>query len=212
MAEINLERKSGGASVWIAVAFLALAIAIGWILLSDRSGVDDFALTDSATGSTSVASTEAAGSVDTRLAPEVDAYLTWNEQGRADSAVSLDHTYTATGIRRLAAALTSIANAPEGAQVERELTMIRGHADSLERSTASSAHANQARSAFISLSGLMVAMQASRFPDAEREATAVREAAQALSPTTPLLEQRSEVRSFFDRAADGVRAMTAPAR
>ena len=208
MADIDIERDGRGVSLWVAIALLALAISIGWLLISNPTGEANVAELDSIDNPASAASQDEAGTVERSFASEVNSFLTWNEDHRAADTMGVDHRYTAEGIRHLASALGALAAAGEGARVESEMTALRNYADTLEQDRASTTHARQARAAFVSLGGLMSAMQQSRFPDLAPTMADVRGAAAAVDVTRPLLEQRTTVKEFFDRAAAAVRRMS----
>lgn len=208
MADINIERDGRGVSLWVAVALLALALFIGWILISNPAGSPAVGELDSISNPTLAASEEGAGSVERRFAPEVSTFLKWNDNHRASDTMSLDHQYAAAGIRHLASAVGALAAAGEGARVEEEMLALRNYADTLEQNPASMAHARQARAAFVSLGGLMSAMQQNRFPDLATEMAAVRSAAAAVDANRPLPDQGTTARQFFDSAALAVQRMS----
>lgn len=201
MAEINVERKQSRTGVWVAAALIVLVLVVWWMLRSDRA--DDMlgAVTDS-----SAAVAPAAGAATDSAAPAVQAFLSWSEN-RADSAMALDHQYTVTGIRHLTEALGAIAGQAQAARVREDLALLRSRADTLQRNPTSTQHADQARVMFRSLSGLMAAMQQERFPDLADEVKAVEDAAEAVRADRLLLDQRTQVRNFFDRSAVVVRQM-----
>lgn len=212
MAEINIERKQSRTGVWIVAVLLLLALGAWW---ATRSNVDTDSLAasaDSVLDGAAATVSEAAGTVTdsaglSNLPANVQSYLRWADQARGSGAMSTDHAYTANGIRQLAAALGDISSSGQGAQVSSELTAIRNRADTLERNPTSTAHAGQARVMFLSLAGLMAAMQQERFPNLGDDALAVTRAAEAVRDDRQLLEQGSEVRAFFDRSATVVRRM-----
>ena len=210
MAEINIERKEGRSGLWIVLALILLGLGAWWWLRSDSTGYDLVAVADIVTGGavSSVAGGTVADTAGGRnLPPAVQSYLTWTNQQRADTTMSMDHRYTANGIRQLAEALNALAVPGGGAQVQNELQMLRSRADSLEQNPQASTHANTVRAMFRTLSGLMTAMQQQRFPDLAEPAQGVNQAAEAVRADRPLLEQRTAVRNFFDRAGTVVQRM-----
>ena len=213
MAEINLEKKRSRTGLWIVAVLLLLALGAWWASRSDLPGDSIAGAADSLMEGAANTVSEAAGAVTgdsagtARLPANVQSYLRWTDERRTDTAMSLDHRYTANGIRQLAAALQDIATTGQGARVSDELRTLRSRADTLEQNPTSTAHAGQVRAIFRSLGGLMAAMQQERFPALGEEATAVTRAAEAVRADRQLLQQRSEVKEFFDRSANVVRRM-----
>ena len=68
MAEINIERDGKGVSLWVAIALLALAVFIAWLLLSNPSGDATVGDLDSI-GNPITAESEDAGTVEEALPP-----------------------------------------------------------------------------------------------------------------------------------------------
>ena len=213
MAEINIERKKSHAGLWIAAVLVLLALGAWWATRSDMSGDSLVAGADSIAEGAATTVSEAAGALTNdsagraRLPANVQSYLRWSDERRADTTMSLDHRYTANGIRQLAAALQDLATPGQGAQVTDELARLRNRADTLEQNPSSTAHADQVRAMFRSLGGLMTAMQQERFPNLADDVSAVTRAAESVRADRQLLEQRREVREFFDRSATAVQRM-----
>ena len=140
------------------------------------------------------------------LPTAVDTYIEFVRETRAGDAMAVDHEFTATAIRNLAAALEAITSAG-GPDVQRELTTLREQAGALQRDVRSTDHADHTRAMFISLSGLMTAIQVARFPSLQDDVADVKRAAEAVDPAYPLLDQSAAVQTFFDRAAATVGRM-----
>lgn len=209
MAELHIERKERSAWPWILLGLALLALLL-WYLLG-RDDVDDGVVADTAAGV--VTDTSAAPGAMPGAAGDagaVAAFLAYTDERRARQDADLTHEYTADGIRGLAAALDVVARQDTvgGAALQPRLDSLRQGADALQRNAESMQHAEQTRAAFTSAAGIMAAVQERRFPDLGDEVGQVREAAEAVRAGAPLLEQRAQVQTFFDRAAAVLRAMT----
>jgi hypothetical protein len=119
-----------------------------------------------------------------------------------------DHSHVATSIRNLAAALEALAARAGDADIEDETTIVRRQADTLWANVASSRHADFTRKTFVTLSGLMGAVQQKLAPELRDEVAQVRRAAEAIRPNEPLLDQRDRVQDFFERSASVVRQVS----
>lgn len=205
MAEINVERKQSHTGFWIAAALIVLILVVWWTLRSDPADDVLGAVTDS-----SAVVAPIGGMATDSAPPAAGAFLRWSEEAGADTTMSLDHQYTVTGIRHLTDALQAIAGSAQAAAVGEELRLLRSRADTLQQNPESTRHADRVRVMFRSLSGLMAAMQQERFPDMADEVKAVNDAAEAVRADRLLLDQRAQVKDFFDRSAVVVRQMAGP--
>jgi len=147
------------------------------------------------------------GDTDTELPTAVAVFLRWSDQRITPSEMNPDHSHTATGIRNLAAALEALA-ARTGVDVTAEAKIIRGQADTLWANTASTRHADITRKAFLSLSGLMGAVEQRLPPALEAEVADVKRAAESIRADEALLSQRDRVQEFFERSAAVVRQLS----
>lgn len=203
MAEIDIKRKERSVWPWVLIGIILLAL-LAWWVMSRRDRDPDAGVfpADTAQVGTTAAPTATADGA-------VGEFVRYSDEGRARGEMGVTHEYTATGIRRLAAALEDIANRQQtrDAMVSDRIPMLRNLADSLQATEDSPRHANHARSAFTIGADIITALRRddAGATDAARRA---REAAESIQPTTPLLQQRRQVREFFDRAADALRDLT----
>ena len=185
-------------SLWLtALVALVVLILVSWWLLG-RANWSRAPITESS-GVVDVA--------EPALPTAVNAYIQFVESTRARDAMAVDHEFTATGIGNLTAALESIA-AAGGPDVQSELAALREQAGALQQDARSMDHADRTRAMFVSLSGLVTAIQVARFPSLQSDVADVKRAAEQVDPALPLLEQSAAVQTFFDRAAAVVRRMS----
>lgn len=202
MADIHLEKKERSPRP-VVLAFAVLLALLIWWLLKDR----DERTIVSAPADTGTLSMVSTGETDNELPTAVAVFLRWSDERGAPSAMNPDHSHVATGIRNLAAALEALAARAPDIDIAPETAIIRRQADTLWANVASSRHADFTRKAFLSLSGLMAAMQQELAAELRDEIAEVRRAAEAVRPEAPLLDQRGHVQDFFDRSANVVRQM-----
>ena len=187
-------------SLWLtALAALVALILVSWWVLG-RSSSSRAPVVAESGGGVDVADSAS-------LPTAVDTYIQFVQGTRARNAMAVDHAFTATGIRNLAAALEAIASAG-GPDVQLELTALREQADALQQDLRATDHADRARELFITLSGLMTSIQEARFPGIREEVEDVKRTAQGINPASPLLDQPNAVQAFFDRSAAAVRRMS----
>jgi len=145
---------------------------------------------------------------------EVSVFVRFAEDTRADAA-GLSHDYTAEGLRQLAAALDAVSRtqAPpsSAADASRHIAAMREWADAMQRDPKSLQHADHARAAFVSAAHAMEILGADR-PGGDQAVQAVRESAEGIDAQRPMLEQVSQIETFFDRSAQALRTLSqAPA-
>lgn len=197
MAQNDIERRETRYWPWM-LALVVLALLSWWMFGRGRNDITSAGPVDSTLSPAMAATT-----------PEVTEFLRFADDRSGQNAMGLDHTYTANGIRRLAAALGSLAPAGGNPDIATAVQMLSGRASRLERDSSSSQHADEARQMFLSLAGLLTSVQKLRAPDMSAEASSVGDAANAVRADQPLLDQKEQVRAFFDRAATALRRITA---
>lgn len=203
MADIHLERKER--SQWpVVIAFAVLLGLLIWWILNNR-GDGSTAAAPADTGAVATVST---GDTDAELPSAVAVFLRWSDERRTPSAMNPDHSHVATGMRNLAAALEALAARAPNLDIGQEVTIVRRQADTLWQNVASTRHADYARQAFVTLSGLMSAVQQQLAPALQSEVAEVRRAAESIRADEALLDQRNRVQEFFERSAGVVRQMS----
>lgn len=80
-------------------------------------------------------------------------------------------------------------------------------ADQLQTEPQSLKHADLTHAAFAAAAQLIQDVQRRNFPSASAQADLVTQAADAVSKTRPMLEQRAEVNRYFASAAEAIRAL-----
>lgn len=214
MAEIHIQRKSPGAWPWI--LGIVGAIVLVWIVLG-MNGNEPDAVNTGATASAppAPASPDVAPTSGSGTAPPADvaAFLTFTEAS-AGSPVGPSHEYAADGIRRLSRALNAIIEEQTvgDTDVSDQFARFQAAADRIQSDPEGMRHADRVRAVFTSAAELMTALQRARRPNAkdlQEQIALARSAAQRVEANRPLLDQTAAVETFFDRAADAIRTMTA---
>ena len=118
-----------------------------------------------------------------------------------------DHTYSSTGLERLADAIEALAGRDDSFMVAGYCDSLRAAAARLRSDPYSLQHADDVREAFITASNLLKTLRHRQLPDRAGLAQPVVEAATAIEPDRLLLEQRAEVRQYFERSYELVSTM-----
>jgi len=212
MAELHVQRKEPNIWPWVLAGLLVLALILWFVLGRGAEHVERVAdQADSTMPSapmmgwqgTGTQQQAAAGQLDELSAP-VAQFIQFAAQGnRADASPS--HTYTASGLRQLTAALGAVAGTEaNGVLVRPRLDEILQRANELERDPSSSGHARKAREAFLMVASLMGEMQQDEGVSALAAVQEVMTAAEAISPEVLLLEQTAAIHRFFELSAVAV--------
>jgi hypothetical protein len=224
MADINVERKGPSIWPWI-IGLIVLALLI-WALAEMLGDDDDADTAPLVTDTTALiaeptapaAGTPAPGAVAAAVPPAVEEYMSTCVQGASPTDMGLQHQYTADCIQRLSGSIDAVINRPEviNANVQQRLDNFRQQAERLRASDPqATTHSNLVRQTFVSAADLLNTVQDERYAsatDLDTRATGVRQAAEAVQATTPLLNQRDAVQRFFQEAGETLRMMaTTPA-
>lgn len=207
MAEIQIEKKERSPWPWVlgALALVVLVVLLTGVLGDDA---DDELRADLDT----VAPVVETGAVGVGTAiPEVEQFAQW-VAAMNPAEFGRSHEYTADGVVALTAAFGAIAQRDTvgGQAVDPALERARAAAHDIQTDPTALSHADRVQNAFTTLTELAAALQQVRFPGAETTVNDMRNAARAVAPTTPLLDQTDAVEQFFRAAADALEQMSEP--
>jgi len=226
MAEIHIERKERTTWPWVLLGLVLLALLLWWLF--SRNNGTRVAAYDTASAYVDSAAGMVNPMPNGNASASTVAFLAFNDTVQARGDMGIDHQYTASGIHTLATTLQNMAgnaggnmnagadaNAANSGQtggnvpdLQTRVDSMNTLADAMQRESSSLKHANFAHQAFMIAADVMKDLQQSRFPNASNDVQQVRQAANDVEAGTPLLDQRSQIRQFFDRAATAVRAMS----
>ena len=92
-------------------------------------------------------------------------------------------------------------------QIVSKLDSLMVMADSLQTNPQSDRHPEQVRAAFLRATEMMESLQGAKFPANRDEVSAVRNAAETISPAQSALEQKPQIMAFFDKSGEALTAM-----
>jgi hypothetical protein len=121
----------------------------------------------------------------------------------ASERMELDHNYTSDTIRRLADALSAISDQQniKDTDIKERLDLLRGYADRLQEDRRSNEHADRVFAAFTLASDLIDSIERHISRNHKYEVAEVRQAAEAVDPDKPLLDQKAEVETFLEKTS-----------
>lgn len=202
MAEIEIQRKKPPIWPWILGALVLVALL--WFLV-DQTGQRE---PDQDTVA-NITGIEPAAEPTGPMLNEVQQFVTFVRENQPTEEMGLNHEYTSTGIRNLADALNAIAKQTDNHndQIEQKHEELLQMADQIQKDPESTQHANVIRDAFTTSADLMEQLQRNLYPHLNDQVAEVRQAAQSVDPGNLTLDQKIDVKQFFERASDAVQAM-----
>lgn len=222
MAELHVQEKERSAWPWMLAAVLLLGLLLWYFLGRDeRVNVGAANSADTAavgTAADGAMSGTAAGTLGSDAIAQYQEYLAAN---RSADAAGRSHDYTADGLRRLAAALSEVAagNSTSGVDLQARIDGIRQRADTIQANPTSRDHALHTREAFNLAAGVVAQLRGNVQNPAAGTTVAgdsatrggadiLLDAANAIDPSRPLLDQTDRVEQFFTQAADALQRMS----
>lgn len=211
MADIDVQRKR--TSIWPWILGLFLLLLLGWAVMELFENDEVDVAGDPAVAPMPATTTPTAAGAE--LPAAVTAYLTQcaSEQGVPAGEMGLGHEFTVECLQQLQAGISAVASGQQvaDASVGERMQELESTVQELQQSdTTASTHAELTRGAASLSSEVMRAMQTAWFSaDAEvgDAVDAVQEAATGVDASTPMLEQRESVHTFFRAAGDALRVM-----
>lgn len=201
MAEIKIEKKK---PIWPWIlAALALLAVILYFVLDDPDATEEVADISETPDVVDAYGTTLA--TDNGNSEAVVSYVQFVESGRA--SMGLDHEYSSEALTKLMAATEAKANAI-GYDANADLDKVKEYANKIETDPYETTHANSIRKAAEILAGTLRNMQQAEYPQLSNEAAQLNEAASAIDPQELTLDQKSEVKNYFEKAADLLQKMS----
>lgn len=196
MTEIRVEKKERSIWPWLLLALLALAVILYFVFRDNDH--DDMAVV---TDDTTTTATMQAPQQDMNAVASYVAFVN-GDTGR----MSLDHNYSSTALTRLIDAVAYKANAA-GIDVQADMDKARAAAGQIKEEPYETSHANKIRDAADIISTAIQNLQQSKYPALSSEVSSLKNAAAAIKPAELTLNQKTEVQTFFDRAAAALQKM-----
>lgn len=206
MADIDIEKKKP-VWPWILLGLLILGAILAfflWFDVDDDDTIDDV---------DDVESVSAADPVDDSVN---NPGLTNDTQGaigdytaflNEDMDMGIGHEYTHAGLTQLIAAVREVADDLD-VDVDADLAEAKENADYIMKDPMDVDHANKIRNAVQVISSALVTIQQERFPKLAEESDSLRDYAQNVMPDAETLNQKEDVKTFFQHAEDLLTKMT----
>lgn len=209
MAEIKIEKKSK--PVWPWLLGLLLLVLLAWgafeVFQDDRQEVAvtenrDFTEPQADEQQQPEQQTGTDGTAGLTAGP-VQEYVEFTNQTE-DAEMGVDHEFTSEGLNKLAEALEDVADNAgiEDEQLQANIEDIKSKADFIQEDWEDLTHADSIRAAFASANDAFETIQQQEFPQQSQQVDELKQQAQEVKPGAMTLEQRQEVKEYFDKSAE----------
>jgi hypothetical protein len=209
MAEIKIEKKKP-IWPWIILVLVILAILYFLVFADDDDDLDEVeteqveettweeedAETTTWEDQTDTTEWDTSGGVEGYLA-----YISDQEK------MGIDHQYTNNALIELINAVQAKAD-EMNFDISADMESVRQEAQAIKSDPMALTHANTIKSAGTKLANVMEKMQMEEFPNLSSDVTEVKTAAQNIEGSTPTLDQKDQVKMFFDEAGDLLKKMS----
>jgi hypothetical protein len=203
MAEIPVEKKKKGGSIWPWILGIVVVGLLIWLLADNNVVVEDGTAFQEQQQDRTYAPDYQAQRGD----GSAEEFVQYVEERNGE--ISQNHEYTSQGLMYLADALDDLYTRLGPAADRGQTTdQIRDQAQQLRQDPTSEQHANIIRDAFMTAANALQNLQANYFPDLDQQANNVVETAREIEGTELATEQENRINDFFEQAANTVDEMT----
>ncbi|MCY2688126.1 hypothetical protein [Salinimicrobium sp. TH3] len=209
MAEIKIEKKKP-IWPWIILVLVILAILYFLVFADDDDDLDEVETeqVEETTWEEEDAETtnweDQTDTTDWDTSEGVEGYLAYISD---QEKMGIDHQYTNNALIELINAVQAKAD-DMNYDISADMETVRQEAQAIKSDPMSLTHANTIKSAGTKLANVMEKMQKEEFPNLSSDVTEVKTAAQNIEGSTPTLDQKDQVKKFFDEAGDLLKKMS----
>ena len=191
MADIDIEKKKP-IWPWILLGLLIIAAIIAFFLWFDGDEEDDIDDVEP------VANSDNMATLTSDTEGVIAAYTAFLDE---DMDMGIGHEYTHSGLTQLIEAVRQVADDLD-VDVDADLAEAKANANDIMKDPMDVDHANKIRNAVQVIAGALVTIQQERFPQLGQESDKLRDYAQNIMPDTKTLNQKEDVKTFFQQAED----------
>lgn len=194
MTEIKIEKKSP-IWPWILLCLIIVAVLIYVFAFNDDDETDNRRDNRTEQKMEETQNTSQAASNNSA----VTAYVHFIQKD--NDSMGLDHEFTNEALSKLTEATTALANEIDY-NIRRDIEELKTHTDQVNTDPFETTHANSIRKSADILSDVLKNIQQEAYSDLGSEADKVKNAAKAIKPETQTLNQKEDVKNFFNESAN----------
>ena len=211
MAEIGIEKKK---PIWPWIILVLVILAILYFLVfadNDDDNMDENnteQVEEPTTGDDQARGTTGAWDTnDTSSGNYGQAVSGYISHVGDKSRMGIDHEYTNNALLQLINAVQAKAR-ENNVNIDADIQQIRQNAEEITQNPQATDHADKIKEAGTNLANALEKIQKEKFPNLSQDVQEVKNAAQEIDSSTLTLEQKEDVNSFFDEAADVLQKMS----
>lgn len=217
MAEIKIEKKK---PIWPWIILVLVILAILYFLvfandeeemeMDDTEQVQEETVWEDEEGMTTWDEENDTTTWDTTASDtlggtqDVSGYLTYISD---QSKMGVDHEYTNNALIRLMNAVQAKAN-EINYNIDADMQSVRQDAQAIQQDPTATNHAEKIKQAGTKLADILEKMQKDKYPDLSNDVQEMKTAANNIQGSVQTLEQKDQINSFFNEAADVLRKMS----
>lgn len=192
MAEIKIEKKKP-VWPWILLILLILALLVYFMAFRDRGEPKQPAETTQTASLMEVKENNAT----------VAAFVQFIEQSKG---MDVNHEYTNGALLKMTDATRAMAQEIQY-DVGTDLDKVKDEAQAITEDKYATSHADSIRNATGILTTTLQNMQQAKYPELAQDVSELRKASDAIKPGVLTLDQKDQVKSYFEKGADVLKKM-----
>lgn len=118
-----------------------------------------------------------------------------------NNKMKLDHAYTSEALLKLTDATKAVADKAHYT-INEDLNKIKDYAKQVTEDKLATTHANDIKKAADVITKVLGSIQEMKYPALSNEAGQLKEASSAINPDVLTLQQKNEIKKYFEKAAD----------
>lgn len=194
MAEIKIEKKKQ-VWPWVLVGLVIVALLVYFLVFYDNGKN-----TEAVTEADYITNTNESDLIAVKENNStVAAYVNFVENNKGN--MGLDHDFTNEALSKLIEATNAMAN-EVGYEVQSDIDNAKEHAEMIAKDPFETTHAESIKKADEIIANVLQNIQQANYPGLANEAGALKTATESIKPDVLTLDQKEDVKTFFDKAAD----------
>lgn len=215
MAEIRIEKKKP-VWPWILLGLIILGIILYFVFAGNDNESSDMEennteqmqdTTYSSTRTGEGTTTTMAGRTNQSTTSNGDKVSTYLAHIGNQDRMGVDHEYTNNALVHLIEAVDSKAK-DLNVDINQDLQEIREDAQQITQNPQATNHANKIKDAGTKIASVLEKLQKEKFPELSNDVEEVKTAANKINASVSTLEQKNNINSFFNEAADVLKRMS----
>ncbi len=197
MADIEIEKKKP-IWPWILLVLLIIAALLAYFLWFDVDDEYDDDAPANVEAAEPVTNTNGTATLTNDTEAVIAAYTSFIDE---DKDMGIGHEYTHAALTHLIAAVRDVADDLD-VDIDADLAEAKENADYIMKDPMDVDHANKIRNAAKVIAKALGTIQQERFPQLAQESDKIRDYAQNVMPDVETLNQKEDVKTFFEQAQD----------